>query len=66
MPSCAVRSVRADELLGSGVLAVIPPVGWAVLAGGLPIWTLIASWLVFARQRGAPDGAVAAVSTPVS
>jgi hypothetical protein len=48
------------------VLAVIPPVGWAVLALGLPIWTLIASWLVFARQRGAPAGTVAAGSTPVS
>jgi hypothetical protein len=35
-----------------GVLAVIPPVGWAVLALGLPIWTLIVSWLVFAKQRG--------------
>jgi hypothetical protein len=42
-----------------GVLAVIPPVGWAVLALGLPIWTLVASWLVFAKQRGA-------ATTPVS
>ena len=48
------------------VLAVIPPVGWAVLAVGLPIWTLIVSWLVFAKQRGAPAGTVAARSTPVS
>jgi hypothetical protein len=48
------------------VLAVIPPVGWAVLALGLPIWTLIASWLVFRKQRGAPSGTVAAGSTPVS
>jgi hypothetical protein len=48
------------------LLAVIPPVGWAVLALGLPIWTLIASWLVFRKQRGAPAGTVAAGSTPVS
>ena len=45
--------------------------GWlalvlAVLALGLPVWTLIASWLVFAKQRGAPAGTVAAGSTPVS
>jgi hypothetical protein len=49
-----------------GVLAVIPPVGWAVFAIGLPIWTLIASWLVFAKQRGAPEGTAPAASTPVS
>jgi hypothetical protein len=48
------------------VLAVIPPVGWAVLAIGLPVWTLIASWLLFAKRRGAPAGTVAAGSTPVS
>jgi len=49
-----------------GVLAVIPPVGWAVIALGLPIWTLIASWLVFAKGRGAPAGTVPAASTPLS
>jgi hypothetical protein len=47
-----------------GVLAVIPPVGWAVLALGLPLWTLVLSWLLFARQRGAPAGTAAL--TPVS
>ena len=41
-----------------GVLAVIPPVGWAVLALGLPVWTLVASWLVFAKQRGTASAPV--------
>lgn len=48
------------------VLAVIPPVGWAVLALGLPLWTLVVSWLLFSKQRGAPAGTAAASSTPLS
>ncbi|HKB20388.1 MAG TPA: hypothetical protein VKC65_05185 [Gaiellaceae bacterium] len=47
-------------------LAVIPPVGWAILALGLPLWTLVISWLLYAKQRGAPAGTTAASSTPVS
>jgi hypothetical protein len=48
------------------VLAVVPPVGWAVLALGLPLWTLVVSWLLFSKQRGAPAGTAAASSTPLS
>ena len=48
------------------VLAVIPPVGWAILALGLPLWSLVISWLLFSKQRGAPAGTAAASSTPVS
>jgi len=48
------------------VLAVVPPVGWAVLALGLPLWTLVVSWQLFSKQRGAPAGTAAASSTPVS
>jgi hypothetical protein len=36
-----------------GVLALIPPVGWAVLAVGLPLWTLATSWLLYESGRGA-------------
>jgi hypothetical protein len=32
-----------------GVLVVIPPVGWAVLAVGLPLWTLFVAWLIYSR-----------------
>jgi hypothetical protein len=48
------------------VLAVIPPVGWAILGLGLPLWTLAVSFLLFARQRGAPVATTPAASTPVS
>lgn len=48
------------------ILAVIPPVGWAILGLGLPLWTLVVSWLLFAKQRGAPAGTAPAASTPVS
>jgi hypothetical protein len=48
------------------VLAVIPPVGWAILGLGLPLWTLVVSWLLFSKQRGAPVGTTPAASTPVS
>jgi hypothetical protein len=48
------------------VLAVIPPVGWAILGLGLPLWTLVVSWLLFSKQRGAPIGTAPAASTPVS
>ena len=48
------------------LLALIPPVGWAILALGLPLWTLVISWLLYAKQRGAPAGTPAASSTPVS
>jgi hypothetical protein len=48
------------------VLAVIPPVGWAILGLGLPLWTLAVSFLLFARQRGAPIATTPAASTPVS
>jgi hypothetical protein len=48
------------------VLAVIPPVGWAILALGLPLWTLVVSWLLYAKQRGAPAGTTPAGSTPLS
>jgi hypothetical protein len=34
------------------VLALIPPIGWAVLAFGLPLWTLATAWLLFAGGRG--------------
>jgi hypothetical protein len=52
--------------VGFAVLAVIPPVGWAILGFGLPLWTLIVSWMLFAKQRGAPAGTTPAASTPVS
>jgi hypothetical protein len=29
------------------VLAILPPVGWAVLALGLPLWTLAVSWILY-------------------
>ena len=48
------------------VLAVIPPIGWAILAIGLPLWTLAISWLLYAKQSGAPAGTAAASSTPLS
>lgn len=48
------------------VLAVIPPVGWAVLGLGLPLWTLVVSWLLFAKTRGAPAGTTPAAAAPVS
>jgi hypothetical protein len=48
------------------VLAVIPPVGWAIVAPGLPLWTLVVSWLLFAKTRGAPAGTTPAAATPVS
>jgi hypothetical protein len=48
------------------VLAVIPPVGWAILGLGLPLWTLVVSWLLYARQAGGPAGTTPAASTPVS
>ena len=46
------------------VLAVIPPVGWAILGLGLPLWTLVVSWLLFAKQG--PAGTTPAASTPLS
>jgi hypothetical protein len=49
-----------------GILAVVPPVGWAVIAVALPVWTLVVSWLLFSKQRGAPAGTTPAASTPVS
>ena len=49
-----------------GVLAVIPPIGWAVVGLGLPLWTLVVSWMLFAKGRGAPAGTAPAASTPVS
>ena len=48
------------------VLAVIPPIGWAILGLGLPLWTLVVSWLLFSKQRRAPVGTAPAASTPVS
>jgi hypothetical protein len=48
------------------VLALIPPVGWAILGLGLPLWTLGASWLLFAKGRNAPAGTAPAASTPLS
>lgn len=48
------------------VLAVLPPVGWAILGIGLPLWTLAVSWFLYSKQRGAPPGTVAASSTPIS
>jgi hypothetical protein len=48
------------------VLSVIPPVGWAILGLGLPLWTLVVSWLLFSKQRGAPVATTPAASTPVS
>jgi hypothetical protein len=35
------------------ILAVIPPVGWAVLALGLPLWTLATSWMLY--RAAAPE-----------
>ncbi|MEP6910029.1 MAG: hypothetical protein ABI896_06305 [Actinomycetota bacterium] len=40
-----------------GVLALIPPIGWAVLAIGLPLWTLATSWLLFAAAGADPEAA---------
>lgn len=34
------------------LLAVIPQIGWAVVALGLPLWTLATAWLLFAAARG--------------
>jgi hypothetical protein len=48
------------------VLAVVPPVGWAILAVGLPLWTLAISWLLFSKQYQAPPGTAAASATPLS
>lgn len=44
-----------------GVLALIPQSGWAVVALGLPLWTLATAFLLFAASRGE---AVAAPGAP--
>ena len=36
-----------------GIAALIPRLGWAILIFGFPIWTLIASWLLYARPVAA-------------
>ncbi len=35
-----------------GLLALFPPIGWAVVALGLPLWTLAVSFLLFTAGRG--------------
>jgi len=49
-----------------GVFAVIPPVGWAVLAIGLPLWTLATAWLLFARAGADPAAADPGAPPPIS
>jgi hypothetical protein len=48
-----------------GILAPITPVGWAVLSVGLPLWTLAAAWLLFARSV-APEAAAPDAPPPVA
>jgi hypothetical protein len=45
-----------------GILTLVPPVGWAVLAVGLPLWTLATAWLLYAAGRG--DAIVAPGAPP--
>ena len=49
-----------------GLLALVPPVGWAVLALGLPLWTLAVAFLLFARQGAAPAAAAPGAAPPVA
>jgi hypothetical protein len=38
------------------VLAVIPPVGWLIFGLGLPLWTVVISWLLFTKQGAGSAG----------
>jgi hypothetical protein len=61
----ALKRALGDEE-GITLMELLPPVGWAVIAVALPVWTLVVSWLLFSKQRGAPAGTTPAASTPVS
>lgn len=45
-----------------GVVALVPPIGWAAIIFGLPLWTLLAAifLLLGARTPGAPESATPA------
>jgi hypothetical protein len=44
--------------LALAILALIPPIGWAVVVLGLPLWILLVSALLFARSRSREPEAV--------
>lgn len=48
------------------LVLLIVPIGWLAVIFLFPLWTLVVSWLLFARQRSAPAGTSPAASTPVS
>jgi hypothetical protein len=41
-----------------GLIALIPPIGWAVVAFGFPLWTLITSVVLLTQKEPAPAQAV--------
>ena len=43
-----------------GVVMLIPPIGWAALIWGMPLWTLAVSIWMFRAQAPAPAGALSA------
>ena len=49
-----------------GVLVLIPPIGWAILAVGLPLWTLATAWLLFAEAGADPEAAEPGAPAPIS
>lgn len=43
--------------LALGIVALVAPIGWAVLLFGLPLWVLLTSVLLFVRSRRIPPAA---------